>query len=207
MTRTARLLFRTGNAPSALADAERAVAAGSKTDNEPDALHILALIQASVGRRAEARRTIDKLAALAKIGGPAEARWFHWASGEVARLEGDTTRAIKELRTAVETLSPHGNPIGPPTQHTDLLFSAAQALVEGGFDKEEVPHLERIQAGFERINGLESWARSFYVLGQIYERAGDQARAREQYRRFVELWGDGDMERDWVSQARQKLQK
>ncbi len=202
---TAAILFRVGKGPAALAEAERAVNVAAQTENEPEALHVLALIQTSMNRRTDARRSLDRLAALAKNGGPAEVRWMHWTNGEVARLEGDKTRAIDELRTALKTLSPRGNPVGPPTQHTDLLFSAARALVEGGFDKEAAPHLERIQAGCERINGLESWARSFYLLGQIYERAGDQTRAREQYRHFVELWGDGDMERGWVADAREKL--
>lgn len=52
---------------------------------------------------------------------------------------------------------------------------------------------------------MEAWARSFYLLGGIYQRRGDQTRAREQYARFVDLWGDGDMERGWVEDARKKL--
>jgi hypothetical protein len=47
--------------------------------------------------------------------------------------------------------------------------------------------------------------RSVYLLAQLYEQRGDLDRARQHYARFVALWGDGDMEREWVSDARSKL--
>jgi hypothetical protein len=65
--------------------------------------------------------------------------------------------------------------------------------------------LERLQSGWERAFALEPWARSFYLLGGIYERRGDTLRAREQYKRFLDLWRDGDMERGWVEEVRRKL--
>jgi hypothetical protein len=46
--------------------------------------------------------------------------------------------------------------------------------------------------------------RSLYFLGQISERKGDRANAAEYYRRFVQYWGDGDMDRDRVADARKK---
>ena len=52
---------------------------------------------------------------------------------------------------------------------------------------------------------MEAWARSFYLLGQIHERRGEIARAREQYARFLELWRDGDMERGWVTAAQKRV--
>ena len=52
---------------------------------------------------------------------------------------------------------------------------------------------------------MEAWARSFYLLGGIYERRGESDRAREQYRQFVDLWRDGDLERAWLGAAERKL--
>ena len=54
---------------------------------------------------------------------------------------------------------------------------------------------------------MDAYARSYYLLGQIYERQGDKARARDQYRRFVELWRDGDLERGWVAEAPEEARK
>jgi hypothetical protein len=44
-----------------------------------------------------------------------------------------------------------------------------------------------------------------YFLGQITERAGDTSTARDYYRRFVTYWGDGDIDREHVAEAKKKL--
>ena len=46
--------------------------------------------------------------------------------------------------------------------------------------------------------------RSFYYLGQIAERQGDAAKAREHYKRFLSYWKDGDIDRDKVAEAIKK---
>ena len=43
------------------------------------------------------------------------------------------------------------------------------------------------------------------LLGQIYGRRGDAAKWREQFARFVELRGDGDLHPDWIADARKKI--
>ena len=47
--------------------------------------------------------------------------------------------------------------------------------------------------------------RSFYFLGQIYDKQGHRDKARDSYRKFVEFWKDGDIDRDKVADAQQKL--
>ena len=56
-----------------------------------------------------------------------------------------------------------------------------------------------------RIFAMDAYGRSFFLLGQVYERRGDAARARAQYARFLDLWRDGDLERGWVAEAEKKL--
>ncbi len=51
----------------------------------------------------------------------------------------------------------------------------------------------------------DAYARSHFVLAQIYERRKDDAKARAQYSRFLDLWRDGDMERGWVAEAQKKI--
>jgi len=43
------------------------------------------------------------------------------------------------------------------------------------------------------------------VIGQINERQGQRDQALEFYRRFLQCWGDGDIDRERVRNARQKL--
>jgi len=47
--------------------------------------------------------------------------------------------------------------------------------------------------------------RSLYFLGQIAERRGDREKARTFYQRFVNCWGDGDIDREHVADAKKKL--
>lgn len=46
---------------------------------------------------------------------------------------------------------------------------------------------------------------TFIVLGVIRETQGDLAGARDKYRRFVEYWRDGDLDRDRIAEARRKI--
>jgi tetratricopeptide (TPR) repeat protein len=136
-----------------------------------------------------------------------EVRRVHWARGEIALLEGDLKTAVAELSKAAGMLSVNGPPIGPPSSHTELLYAAGLAHIKAGRDAEAAPLLERLQAGHERTFAMDPWARSFFLLGQIYERRGDAARAREQYTHFLDLWRDGDLERGWVAEAERKLSR
>jgi tetratricopeptide (TPR) repeat protein len=201
-------MLRQGRFEAALAHAERGAVDASETYAEPEALRLLATAQAAAGHTAESAKTLARLETQVKqLPGRAELRRVHWARGRIALHRGDAAAAVRELRTAVAMLPRHGPPVGPPSSHADLWYDAAEALIEAGHDAEAGGLLERIQEGHERVFGPEAWARSFYRFGQIYERRGDAARAREQYRRFVELWGDGDLERGWVEDARRKLRR
>lgn len=51
---------------------------------------------------------------------------------------------------------------------------------------------------------LTEYVRSFFFLGQIAEKRGDRAKAKEYFGRFVSLWKDGDLDRDRVKEAEQK---
>jgi Flp pilus assembly protein TadD len=84
-------------------------------------------------------------------------------------------------------------------------LEAARANVRAGNHAEAIRLLESSQTRHYRAHDMDAWVRSVYLLAQLYEQRGDLDRARQHYARFVALWGDGDMEREWVSDARSKL--
>jgi len=49
------------------------------------------------------------------------------------------------------------------------------------------------------------YAGSFYHLGQIDEKLGDRAKARENYHKFLDLWKDADPGIPEVDDARKRL--
>jgi tetratricopeptide (TPR) repeat protein len=61
------------------------------------------------------------------------------------------------------------------------------------------------EADTERLTAPIIYTRSFYELGRLLEARGDDEGARAHYRRFVELWGEGDVDREEIAEARRKI--
>jgi tetratricopeptide (TPR) repeat protein len=199
------MLLRDGKPAAALAQAELALVDSRGRQNEFRTLQLEAVAQAALGRTADSAKTLTLLEDRAKVlPGQAEMRRVKWTRGQIALLAGDSASAAKELNEAVAMLPIQGPPTGPPSSHADLRFDAAMTNVKVGNDAEAARLLERIQSGYEWTFGSETWARSFFLLGQIYERRGDKAKARDQYAQFLTLWRDGDLERGWVAEAAKK---
>ena len=66
---------------------------------------------------------------------------------------------------------------------------------------------------YDRITTLKSgrfeysdiYAKSFYMIGKIYEQQGKKAKAIEHYERFLQLWKDADPGIVEVGDARERL--
>jgi eukaryotic-like serine/threonine-protein kinase len=204
--RLAMMLLRQGQPALALAQAELALVDARNRENEFLTLQLLSIAQSAIGRTAESTRTLAQLEARAKVlPSEREVRRVHWTRGEIAALHGDTVTASAELGKATAMLPALGPPLGPPSSHPDLLYATALAAIRTGRDAEAAQCLERIQSSHDHIYAPDPWARSFFLLGRMYERRGDAARAREQYTHFLNLWRDGDLERGWVTEAQQKV--
>lgn len=205
LNRVAEMLLKDGKPEAALSQAQAALPDSRGWFTEFETLRLIAVAQASLGRASEAAKTIENMEQSAKsLASDVEMRRVHWARGRVALARGDAANAATELNQAAAMLPKQGLPTGPPTSHPDLWYDAAVANIRAGRDKDAANLLERLQSGFEWNFYPEPWARSFYLLGQIYERQGDRTKARQQYAQFAELWRDGDMERAWVAEATKK---
>jgi tetratricopeptide (TPR) repeat protein/predicted Ser/Thr protein kinase len=207
--RVVRQLLYVNKHQEAATQAERALVGTEARELESETfetLQLLAVAQAAAGRDADSSKALASLEErAARLPGEREVRRIHWARGEIALNRGDIDTAVAELNKACAMLSVHGPPVGPPSSHGDLWYLAALANIKAGRDDEAAQLLEKLQSGHERAYSTGPWARSFYLLGGIYERRGDTGRAREQYTRFLDLWGGGDMERGWVEEVRKKL--
>jgi len=73
--------------------------------------------------------------------------------------------------------------------------------------------VEKTRDEYERIDSLTTdklnfgdiYAKSFYILGKIYEQQGDTAKAIEQYEKFLDIWNDADLGLPEVEDARKCL--
>jgi len=73
--------------------------------------------------------------------------------------------------------------------------------------------LDNAQEEYERITALTTgrlyygdiYAKSFYMLGKIYEQQGDTSKAIDHYEKFLDLWKDADPGIAAVDNARRRL--
>jgi len=188
-----------------VAEAEAGVTEGGDRVAGIVALATLAAAQAADGRRTEAAATRDRFES---IMGSLPTNNFgrrrtSFVRGEVARAGGDTATAIDALTIAVNELTPRGWVTG--SEHVGYWYALARAHLDAGQDDDAARWLEQITgAGHERLSDPIAYVRSHYLLAEIYERRGDETRARQLYSRFLDYWGNGDMNRAWVDEARQK---
>jgi serine/threonine protein kinase/tetratricopeptide (TPR) repeat protein len=73
--------------------------------------------------------------------------------------------------------------------------------------------MDKARQAFENVTKMtvgrmfhsEQYALSFYMLGQIFEKTGDRARAIANYTKFLDLWKNADPGRPEVADARKRL--
>ena len=199
----AEILLAQQRTAEAAAEAQRAVteARGRMTVLE-------ALFQGSVARSPQARAEYQRVADALPFG--AEKAMPEFTDAIVAIESGRVAEALPMLRR-VDSRVPKGVvaagnliPIRQPL--TLVEYWTARAQLAGGNDAEAAPHFKKVvDAGWGRLFTPIEYVRSFYYLGQIAEKQGDRAKAREYYGRFLKYWQDGDIDRDKVQDALKKI--
>jgi tetratricopeptide (TPR) repeat protein len=86
-------------------------------------------------------------------------------------------------------------------------YSLASAQLATGDESQAAEWLQKIvtKTGNDRYYSPIPYVRSFYFLGKVHENRGEMDQARHYYQRFLDFWKDGDMDRDRVEEALQKL--
>ncbi|MEE9263198.1 MAG: tetratricopeptide repeat protein, partial [Vicinamibacteria bacterium] len=203
---TADVLIQIGEGARALVEAQKAQRAGKEFWPEWWALLGMARAQAVMGRWEDAEESAREFARLTEsFPGETAKRDHRWLTGEMALIRGDTATALEELRQAASMLPARGL-LGPPPPHVPIWFSLASAHLAAGNELEAAEWFRRIAGSTkEHLAFPIRYVRSFYFLGRIHENRGEMDKAREYYQRFLDLWRDGDMERERVIEALDKV--
>jgi len=83
----------------------------------------------------------------------------------------------------------------------------AEAYYKAGDLEKALGEYKRIVSlTYSRIWDGDIYAKSFYMMGMIYERMGKKAEAIENYSRFLELWKDADPGIPEVIDAKKRLE-
>ena len=87
-----------------------------------------------------------------------------------------------------------------------LVESLASAYNQAeDLDSAKTEYERIISFNLGRLDYGDIYAKSFYMLGKIYEVQGDTVKAIEHYEKFLDLWKDADPGLPEVDDARQRL--
>jgi tetratricopeptide (TPR) repeat protein/predicted Ser/Thr protein kinase len=200
----AGLLMDSGQPAAALVSAQRAFDdAGGVGQVTFAALSLVVQLHARLGHKSEAARLDEDLTRRRNLIPSDLVKQIsqHRQAAALALDRHETAVAIQELKQ-VEATVLAGQPTALPS------FELASAYLDSGNDAEAAARFERIvNGGTQRANSPIDFVRSLYFLGQISERKGDGARARDYYARFVKYWGEGEMDREKVAEAKKRLSR
>ena len=97
---------------------------------------------------------------------------------------------------------------GNPEYHTFFMYTLGQAYFRAGdLENAEKEYLKIISLARGRLQNGDFYAKSFHMLGKIYEQKGLIDKAIEHYEKFLDLWKDADPDLPEVAEARQSLAK
>jgi tetratricopeptide (TPR) repeat protein len=157
-----------------------------------------------MGSIVEAQRISNELKDLIEKGLNKKAmRYHHGLEGAIELENKNYAKAIEHFRNAISLL-PFQSSIYD--EHALFMGPLAIAYYRSG-------DLEKAQEEYDRITTLtmgrllngDIYAKSFYMLGKIYEQQGNTAKAIEQYEKFLDLWKDADPGIAEVDDAKKRL--
>jgi serine/threonine protein kinase/predicted Zn-dependent protease len=201
-----------GRAEEALKASDEAWKTGveaGKADLQRDALHHRGLAQLAMRALADAEGTSAQMKELVeKSPFKKDIRRYHDLVGRIELERGQAASAVKHFEDAVALLPQ----IGSLWREDNLIWEAlyweplARAYEKAG-------DLARSRGVYEKIVKMiagrflygDIYSLSFYRLGQIAEKQGERAKAREYYAKFLELWKDADPGRPEINDARKRL--
>ena len=173
------------------------------SDYKRQTLHLRGFAQLAMKQAGEAEKTAEELKALIDKGLNKKAmRFYDHLMGAIELARNSTPKALEYLERAVRSL-----PYGPFEKDAWFIDTLAEAYLRAG-------DLEKAREQYENIAALTSgrlvgygdiYARSFYALGRIHEKLGDKAKARENFRKFLDLWKNADADLPEPAEAKKRL--
>ena len=201
----ADMLYAAGRYEPALNEARRFAEAVKGTPEEGHGNYVVGVCLTRLKRGAEAATELaaaeKSLAAL-----PRELLQVQepCARANVALARDEPARAIELLVPVLPRLPEQGLESDDAAR---VRHQLGLAYMETGQDAEAVRWLTRFtDSGLDRLKMPVQYARSLYRLGQLHEKRGDAAKAREYYRLFAQLWKDGELDREQVADAARKAE-
>jgi len=199
--------LKSGNPEKALELIEKAMRAYAKLEllfSQRSNLRWKGVVYLEMGSIGEAQRVAVELKELIQKGmNKKEMRYYHFLEGMIELKKENVSKAVGSFKKALPLLYYQSEWWD---DHAFFIDPLALAYYKSG-------DFEKAKAEYERITKLTTgrtghgdiYAKSFYMLGKIYERQGQKAKAIEHYEKFLNLWKDADPGIPEVEDARKRL--
>jgi tetratricopeptide (TPR) repeat protein len=147
----------------------------------------------------QAKETADELKTLIEKGvNKKELRNYEYILGLIEFGKKEYRKAADYFGKACGRLDFEGD--------AQFFSSLARSLYESGdLDKARQEYEKITLQTTGRLGHGDLYAKAFYMLGKIAEQQGDKARARENYRKFLDLWKDADPGLPEVEDVKKRL--
>jgi tetratricopeptide (TPR) repeat protein len=196
------LLKKSGDFAAALKELEKAWSWALKTDYQSDQRAVLwlkGLAEIGTHSLSKAQKTAEELKAFVEKGPyTKEIRYYYHLQGSIELEKKNYSKAIEYLKKAVSLL-----PIPDRSIFYDTLASAYYRA--GDLTNAQKNYETVIAPPIGMLEDGDIYAKSFYMLGKIAEQQKNEARARENYQKFLDLWKDADPGLPEVEDARKRL--
>jgi serine/threonine protein kinase/Flp pilus assembly protein TadD len=165
------------------------------------------MLQAEMKSFDEAKKTAEELRLLIEKGiNTKELRDYESILGLIELGKKKYRQAVDLFGRACGRLDFENYGSADAFEHAGYFDGLARALYESG-------ELDKARQEYEKITLLTTgrlyygdiYAKAFSMLGKIAEQQGDKPRARESYRKFLDLWKDADAGLPEVADAKARL--
>jgi len=177
-----------------------------ETDSQKLALHLLALASLGAGQIEDAMRISQQLHQLVeRTYCPKHLRHYDHLMGRIALARGRPEQAIHDFEQAIALLPNQQD--GITDEHAFYYDGLAAAYYQNGDWQKAIETYNRIIAlTTGRLLWGEIYARSYYWLGKIHQRSGNNVEATAHYERFLQLWKNADSGWPEVAEAHKQLE-
>lgn len=203
----AYMYLKSKNLEEALKEYDEVLAIASEAgilDNQREALYFKGRVYIEMKFNDESQKTADELKELIENGMNRKAmRLYYNLIGLIELEKQNFSEAIEYFNQAVALLPSQFNPDDGQALFIDpLAFAYYKA---GDYEKARQEYERIIHLTTGRLFYGDIYAKSFYMLGKIYEEKDLQRQAIEHYEKFLNLWKDADPGIAKVEDAKNRL--
>ncbi len=174
------------------------------TDDRIIALHSRGISYIMLRNFAEAKNIAEQLKTLIEdVGHPIQMRFYHHLNGYILLEEENKSEAIRQFEKALTLMSHQAYVFD---NHAVFLDGLAYAYFENKDFKnaaEQYEMISKLSAGRMTWGGI--YARSFYMLGKIYQMQNRTELAIQSFQKFLILWENADPDLVEIDDAKRRL--